>query len=71
MDKIDFEKINDPQAIQDMIFAEMSADRKLELASKLTLLCLELNSHNELSKPTPNGHNRSQKSINKTVGNSR
>ncbi len=47
------------QEIQDEIFARMSADKKIKLASELTMLCLKLHNLSENSKSRkathPNG----------------
>lgn len=45
------------QDIQDKIFKQISADKKIDIASKLTMFCLELNHLN--------GDNRPKKSDNK------
>jgi len=39
------------QDIQDDIFRKMSADKKIKLASQLTMLCLKLNRLNGDYKP--------------------
>ena len=52
-------KAKNAQEIQDRIFRKMSADKKIKLASELSMLCLELN---KLGK---NGIHRSKKTSDK------
>lgn len=53
---------NSAQNRQDMIFRKMSASKKLEIASKLTMFCLELN--------RSYGNNRSKKTSRKNCSDS-
>lgn len=45
------------QEIQDKIFMNMSADKKIKITSELTMFCLKLNNLNHLA----NGDNQSRK----------
>jgi len=46
-------KVKNPQEIQDRIFRKMSADKKIKLASELSMLCLELNKLGKNGIPKP------------------
>lgn len=47
------------QEIQDEIFRKMPANKKIKLASELTMLCLKLNNLNENSKSREATHRSS------------
>ena len=49
------------QDIQDGIFRKMPADKKIKLASDLTMFCLKLNRLNGFNKFTTSGNNQSGK----------